>query len=307
MQTGLKDLEMIDSMMKRPGRDYIVITPVRDEADHIVKTIESMAQQTILPRKWIIVDDGSIDRTPQIIDSASQKYPWVHIIHRSNRGFRKAGGGVVEAFYDGYAVIGSVNWDFLVKLDGDLSFNKDYFEKCFECFACDPDLGIGGGTICSMEDGKLQVDSASDPPFHVRGATKIYRRACWEQISPLIIAPGWDTIDEVKANMHGWRTRTFRDQNLIQHKGTGSADGSWRNWYKNGVGSYIAGYHPIFMMAKCLKRAFKKPFFLASTALWVGFCTGYIKRIPQVQDREAIRYLRKQQLRRLLLRPSIYG
>ena len=293
--------------MKRNIYDYIVISPVRDEEKYLVKTIESMAQQSVLPRKWIIVNDGSTDRTQTIINSASDKYPWVYAIHRKNRGFRKSGAGVVEAFYEGYSAIGGVSWDFLVKLDGDLSFRNDYFEKCLELFACDPDLGIGGGTICSLEDGQLKVDSASDPPFHVRGATKIYRRTCWEQISPLIVAPGWDTIDEVKANMHGWRTRTFEDQKLIQHKGTGSADGSWRNWYKNGLGSYIAGYHPIFMMAKCLKRAFKKPFFIASTALWVGFCTGYIKRIPQVQDDEAIRYLRNQQLRRLFLRRSIYS
>lgn len=294
-------------MTKQQKPEYVVITPVRDEADYILKTIESVARQTILPGKWIIVDDGSIDRTPQILDSESSKYPWIHVIHRSNRGYRKAGGGVVEAFYDGYAAIGSVDWDFLVKLDGDLSFEPDYFEKCFAHFSSDPKLGIGGGTICSQEDGRLTVDSASDPPFHVRGATKIYRRACWEKISPLIVAPGWDTFDEVKANMLGWGTRTFQGLNLIQHKATGQADGSWRNWHKNGVGSYIAGYHPAFMLAKCVKRAFKKPLFLASAALWIGFCSGYIKGIPQVPDAGAIQYLRKQQLLRLFSRPSIYG
>lgn len=297
----------MDSMVKPNGYGYIVITPVRDEADHIVKTIDSMAQQTILPMKWFIVNDGSTDRTPQIIDSASQKYPWIHVIHRSNRGFRKSGGGVVEAFYDGYSAIGPLNWTFLVKLDGDLSFDNDYFEKCFERFACDPLLGIGGGTICTLEDCQLKIENPSDPPFHVRGATKIYRRKCWEQISPLVVAPGWDTIDEVKANMHGWGTRTFPDINLIQLKPTGSADGNWRNWYKNGLANYITGYHPVFMVAKCLKRTLKKPFFIASTALWVGFCTGYLKRVPQIQDKETIRYLRGQQVRRLLLRSSIYG
>lgn len=291
--------------MKHPA--YVVITPARNEADHIGKTIASMTHQTILPREWVIVDDGSRDQTPQIIDSAAQKHPWVRIVHRQDRGFRKSGGGVIEAFYDGYAALGPARWDFLVKLDGDLSFNPDYFENCFAEFARAPKLGIAGGTVCSLTKGRLQVDSLGDPPFHVRGATKIYRHPCWQKISPLVKAPGWDTIDEVKANMHGWTTRTFSDIKLIQHKPTGEADGSWHNWIKNGQANYVTGYHPIFMLLKCLKRSFGNPPFLACTALWVGFCSGYLQRIPKVQDDKMIRYLRQQQVRHLLLKRSIYG
>jgi poly-beta-1,6-N-acetyl-D-glucosamine synthase len=285
---------------------YVVITPVRNEAQYIGSTIDSMAQQTILPQKWIIVDDGSTDETPQILNAASEKYPWVQVVHRPDRGFRLPGGGVIEAFYDGYSTIGGASWDFLVKLDGDLSFTSDYFEQCLAFFACDPNLGIGGGTVLVLEGGRLKVDSVGDPPFHVRGATKIYRRTCWEQISPLINAPGWDTIDEVKANMHGWTTRTFRDLKLIQLKPTGGADGKWSNWFKNGRANYITGYHPAFMLAKCAKRAIQKPLFLVSLGLWAGFCSGYLKNIPQGMDRKVISYLRQQQTRRLLLRPSIY-
>jgi hypothetical protein len=153
----------------------------------------------------------------------------------------------------------------------------------------------------------LSEDSPGDPPFHVRGATKIYRRECWEQIAPLQQAPGWDTIDEVKANRHGWRTRTLRELHLVQHKPTGSADGRWRNWFKNGRANYITGYHPLFMLAKSAKRVFSsKPFLLESTALMAGFCSGYLRRVPQMNDRESIRYLRAEQSKRLLLRPSIY-
>jgi len=214
---------------------------------------------------------------------------------------------VIEAFYDGYSKIGCTNWDFLVKLDGDLSFAPDYFEKCFSHFSAEQDLGIGGGMVCLLENGGLREDSPGDPPFHVRGATKIYRRACWDRISPLAIAPGWDTIDEVKANMLGWTTRTFRDLTLIQHKKTGSADGRWRNWFKNGLANYITGYHPLFMLGKCLKRIFQKPPFLASAGLLAGFCSGYLRMVPQVEDARLIRYLRGQQIRRLTGRSSIYG
>ena len=200
------------------------------------------------------------------------------------------------------------DWHYVVKLDGDLSFENDYFERCFRRFDSDDRLGIAGGVVMSIVDGRVTEDSPGDPLFHVRGATKIYRRDCWRNIAPLLEAPGWDTIDEVKANRFGWRTRTLRDLQLIQHKPTGSADGSWRNWFKNGRANYITGYDPLFMLAKSAKRAFgSKPYLLESTALLAGFCSGYFKRLPQVDDVATIRYLRREQRKRLFLRPSIYG
>jgi glycosyltransferase involved in cell wall biosynthesis len=291
--------------MFEPKR-YVIITPVRDEVEYVEKTISSIRSQTLLPAEWIIVDDGSTDGTSELLDKHTAESNWIKVVHRGNRGFRAAGGGVVEAFYDGYSAIGVASWDFIVKLDADLSFAPEYFEKCLAYFEADPDLGVAGGTVCVFKDGKLKVDSAGDPPFHVRGATKIYRRACWEKINPLVKAPGWDTIDEVKANMLGWTTRTFRDLQLVQLKATGGAGGKWRNWFKNGRANYITGYHPAFMLAKCAKRAFQKPLFLVSLGLWAGFCSGYFKNIPQEMDRKVITYLRQQQIRRLLLRPSIY-
>jgi biofilm PGA synthesis N-glycosyltransferase PgaC len=287
--------------------EYIIITPVRDEARYIEKTIASVTCQTVLPSQWIIVDDGSTDGTSEILDIHASHACWITVIHKENRGYRAAGGGVMEAFYTGYSVLKNDSWDFIVKLDGDLSFASDYFEQCFKIFGTDLKLGIGGGTICQLDDTQLKVDSVGDPPFHVRGATKIYRRACWEKIAPLVKAPGWDTIDEVRANLRGWTTRTFTNLKLIQHKSTGAVDGNWRNWFKNGRANYLTGYHPLFMLAKCIKRASRKPFLVESTALFIGYFTGYFKKLPQAADEETIHYLRRQQIRRLLLKPSIYG
>lgn len=286
---------------------YIVITPVRDEERHIKRTIESIENQKHRPVQWIIVNDGSTDETPQLIQQAADKHSWIKAIHIPNRGFRKPGGGVVEAFYKGYKEIDYGKWDFIVKLDGDLSFKSDYFERCFHRFKNEDKLGIGGGTVYSPENGYFLIDSKGDPPFHVRGATKIYRRECWNQIHPLLKAPGWDTIDEIRANRLNWTTRTFRNVNIFQHKATGSADGNWHNWIKNGLANYITGYHPLFMLCKCIRRISQKPILLASTALWTGFCSGYINNISQVDDAKSIRYLRIQQLRRLMLMKSIYG
>jgi biofilm PGA synthesis N-glycosyltransferase PgaC len=285
-------------------KKYIVITPVRDEEKHIENVIRSMISQQIIPAQWIIVDDGSTDRTGSIAEEYSSKYSWISVIHRQDRGLRKPGSGVVEAFYDGLNSLTISDWDFLVKLDGDLSFDSDYFKKCFDYFADDPKLGIGGGDIYHDIGGKLVLEKT--PVFHVRGATKIYRKACWDALGGLIVAPGWDTLDEVKANMLGWETHSFVDLKLIHHKYTGSADGRWGGWVKNGRANYISGYHPVFMMLKCIRRMFKKPVLVSALGLLYGFVSGYFKGIPQVNDRALINYLRRQQMNRILMKESIW-
>lgn len=284
---------------------YVIITPARNEGEYIQKTIESVASQTVQPGRWIIVDDGSTDRTGQIIDEAAQKHDWITAIHRKDRGVRRAGGGVMEAFSDAYNQVANGSWQFLVKLDGDLSFGPNYFEKCFENFHREPRLGIGGGTCCKLAGEEMTPEFVGEPAFHVRGPSKIYRRECFEAIGGLIKAPGWDTVDLIKANMLGWTTRTFPDIKLIHHRSTGGAYGSWSNWTKNGLANYITGYHPVFMACKCLKRMLHKPR-IAGIGLWCGFMKGYLKRIPRVDDRAMIHFLRNQQWRVLTFRPSLW-
>jgi poly-beta-1,6-N-acetyl-D-glucosamine synthase len=290
--------------MNTLSNKYVVITPVRDEEAFLPATIASMIQQTILPQEWIIVDDGSKDNTRTIIQDYASRYPWIKAVHRKDRGFRKSGGGVVDAFNDGYRALSCGDWEFMTKFDGDLTFEQDYFEKCFGEFERDPKLGVGGGVICYLIDGVKRVEEA--PAFHVRGATKIYRKACWEGIGGFWPAPGWDTMDEVKANSLGWSTRSFRDLHLIHHRLTGTADGLWGGLVKYGRANYICGYHPLFMLGKCLRRLGVKPPLLGSIALMYGYVTGYLKRIPQVDDPVAIAYLRRQQLNRLIGRSSIW-
>ena len=285
---------------------YIVITPARNEEENISHTIKSMVGQTFLPTRWIIVDDGSTDRTGEIIDAAARENPWITSVRVPDRGYRQQGGGVVQAFYAGYQRIGPQPWDFLVKFDADLSFERDYFVRCQQKFSDDPKLGIGGGMIAQDVDGQLVCESPGDPAFHVRGATKIYRRACWGAIGGLIQAPGWDTIDELKANMLGWRTTTFRDIPLRHHRLTGTTDGTWKNYVKFGLANYIAGYHPLFMFVKCLKRSVGKPMFIGAFGLFWGYCRGYLTRTKQVADPELIGYIRRQQLNKLMGKPSLW-
>jgi glycosyltransferase involved in cell wall biosynthesis len=276
---------------------YVIITPVRDEEEYIGATIESVSKQSVRPIEWVIVDDGSIDRTGEIIDQYSAQLPWIRAVHRANRGFRKSGGGVVETFYDGYKALQSDDWDFIVKLDGDLTFTTGYFEECFAHFDREPQLGIGGGEIYHSIDGELKLEA--NPRFHVRGATKIYRKACWEAIGGLWVAPGWDTIDEAKANMLGWATRSFKELRLLHHRVTGSADGFVKDRVKHGVACYVSGYHPLFVLASCLRRLVRKPYVVGSFAVFFGFLKGYLRQLPRVNDSRLIHYVRSQQLRRL--------
>jgi glycosyltransferase involved in cell wall biosynthesis len=279
------------------GVKYAIITAARDEGKHIEATITCVARQTIPPAEWVMVDDGSTDSTGSIIDQYAGRFAWIHVVHRSNRGFRKAGGGVIEAFYDGYKALRRDDWEFVVKLDGDLTFSPRYFEQCLEHFHREPRLGIGGGEIYHSVGGEWIVEA--NPRFHVRGATKIYRRACWEAIGGLMAAPGWDTIDEVKANMLGWKTYSFTDVGLLHHRLTGAADGRLRDCVKHGVACYVSGYHPLFVAASCLYRLIQTPCVIGSSAIAYGFLKGYVTGGPRVSDRRLISYLRAQQLRRL--------
>ena len=283
---------------------YVIISPVRDEEENIERAIQCVMRQAVRPSEWIIVDDGSRDQTGRILDEYSRREPWIRVIHRKDRGYRKSGTGVMEAFHEGYGAMRTGNWEFLVKLDGDLSFADDYFALCFARFQQNPKLGLGGGTIFSEGADGLTVERSHD--FHVRGATKIYRRECWDDIGGLIHQTGWDTLDEVKANMLGWETRCFSDITLVQHRYTGAADGTWKNAVKNGRANYVCGYHPLFMFLKCVKRLFHHKYFLSSFGLMTGYLSGYMFRLPRVEDKRVIQYLRKQQMNRLTFSGSIW-
>lgn len=283
---------------------YVIITPARDEQQFLAQTVRSVAAQTMPPAEWVIVDDGSSDGTGEIADRHACQFPWLRVIHRPDRGSRKSGGGVMEAFMDGYRSLLCTDWDFIVKLDGDLTFEPDYFERCFRHFEDEPRLGIGGGTLYHYRNGVRLFEP--HPLFHVRGATKIYRTTCWGAIGGLWPGPGWDTIDEVHANMLGWSTRSFPDVEAIHHRFTGSADGGWKDGIKNGRGNYISGYHPVYVLARSCRRVFKKPYITTGCGMLLGFVSCYWTKTERVRNRDLIRYLRRQQLNRLLGRPTIW-
>jgi biofilm PGA synthesis N-glycosyltransferase PgaC len=283
---------------------YVVITPVRDEEAYLRLTIESIVEQTIRPVEYVVVNDGSKDKTGEIIEEYARQYSWIRAVHREDRGFRKWGAGIIEAFYDGFRALTCTDWEFMAKFDGDLSFGPDYFAGMFDKFRQNPRLGIGGGFLYHVEDGQTTLEG--HPTFHVRGGAKLYRRACWDGIGGLWVGPGSDTVDEVKANMLNWQTQSFRDLQIQHHRWTGAAYGRWGGIVKNGKTDYVSGYHPLFVAAKSVSRLWKRPYVVGSVALSYGYLCAFMQKTPRVNDPLLIRYLQQQQLAKLCGRETIW-
>ena len=294
---------------------YVVISPVRDEAEYLDVTIRSVVEQTIRPAQYILVNDGSSDCTLEIIQRWAEKYPWIVAVDKPGatdgspaksltRGRRARQAKEIIAFYEGLTQVTKTDWQYLVKLDGDLGFAPDYFERCLKEFSTDPNLGIGGGVICHLENGVSVVEK--NPQFHVRGATKIYRKSCWNAIGGVVDGAAWDSIDELKANMLGWGTRSFPDLRVIHFRHTGAANGKWQNSVKKGEWNYISGYHPLFMAVKVGRNLLKYPWITGAAGLLYGYVSAFLTKTVRIDDAQLIRYIQDQQLRRLFFRETIW-
>ncbi|MFB3903768.1 MAG: glycosyltransferase family 2 protein [Acidobacteriota bacterium] len=275
---------------------YVVITPVRNEAAHIVHTLNSMAYQSVKPTRWVIVDDGSSDATPDIVDHFRTQYSWMQLIGRSDRGFRQRGAGVVEAFYVGYDALHDVAFDVIAKLDGDVCFNFDYFERLLQILSDDARLGITGGAVYEPDGEQWKLASFRD---HVRGPTKVYRRTCFEAIGGIVRSLGWDGLDEWQARVFGWRVQTAMEVPLLHYRPTGGATGSLKTRVELGYGAHSIGYHPLFMLARSIRHLAKPPYVVGSCAMMGAYLWASLTRRTRAANREVIRYVRRTQLSQL--------
>jgi glycosyltransferase involved in cell wall biosynthesis len=275
---------------------YVVISPVRDEARFIEKTLESMIHQTIQPVEWIIVNDGSTDGTESIVQRYAQEYPWIRLVNLGDRGVRQRGKGVVEAFYAGFDVL-TEPFDYVVKLDGDVSFEPNYFEALLSEFSADPQLGIAGGGLYEMPDGKTwKLNTTQD---HVRGATKVYRRECFEAIGGLKPSMGWDGIDEWTALSLGWKVRSILDLIFFHYRFTGAATGFLKSFYEQGYGAFRMGYHPLYILARGLRRMRNRPYITGGLAMIWAYIVAWLRQEEKLADPAVVRYIRQIQLKKL--------
>jgi glycosyltransferase involved in cell wall biosynthesis len=275
---------------------YAVISPVKDEAAFIEATINSMINQSIHPAVWVIVNDGSRDTTASITQRYVQEHSWIRLVNLQDTGIRKRGKGVIEAFYAGYKTLVEP-YDFIVKLDGDVSFGSDYFESLSNRFSTDPQLGIAGGGLYERPDGKTWILYTTRD--HVRGCTKVYRRECFETIGGLVASMGWDGIDEWKALAKGWKVQSFLDLKIYHYRFTGAATGFIKSCIEQGNGAYRMGYHPLFMIARGIRLMVDKPFLVGGTAMIGAYFIAWFQKQELLADPSVVQYIRQSQMKML--------
>lgn len=281
---------------------YVVISPMKNEAAYVEKTLESMIRQTMPPAEWIIVDDGSTDGSADIVRKYAEACPWIRLLPQSGLGVRKPehyGGHVVDLFYAGLGRVDTPGYEFVVKLDCDVSFESTFFERLLMACSSNSKLGITSGVSYILQDGMLVVEKCA--ANHTLGATKMYRRTCLDQIGGLVRSMGWDGIDEIKARMLGWEAQPLHDVVFVHHRPEGAALGLLASGVERGNGSYFMGYHPAYMLARALRRMLNPSLAADGIGMLMGYFGSLLRGKPQIPDQRFIRHLRKHQIRKLLL------
>jgi poly-beta-1,6-N-acetyl-D-glucosamine synthase len=277
---------------------YDVITPARDEADYILRLAECLANQSVLPSTWVIVDNGSADGTDRVADELASAYSWVRVVHAPGAPEATPGAPVVRAFHAGLTALGEKS-DVVVKLDADVSFDADHFERLLDAFGHDPTLGIAG-PACWESNG------AEWAPVHVagtqiRGASRAYRRECLEALLPFPETMGWDGIDELKANVLGWKTGILEDLAFKHHRKVGERDGArHRRWVAQGRGARTMGYRGWYLVVRALHHARRDPAALAM--IWGYLATPVAPDDVLVEPAVRAQLREQQRLRNLPIR-----
>jgi glycosyltransferase involved in cell wall biosynthesis len=278
----------------------LVVSPVRNEGEFLQQTIDSMVTQAVRPAAWIIVDDGSTDDTSAIVERAAAKHNWIRLYRRPDRGVRKVGGGVVDAFNEGLEQHNLDDFEYVCKFDGDLAFGPRYFEGLLEKFQADPQLGTASGKSWIETDDGYIPERTGDA--FSQGQTKLYRVECFKEIGGFVREVMWDGIDCHRCRMTGWEARSFRDPELrfIHLRPMGS---SFRSIYHGrlrwGYGQYFMGTHPLYLLGISCYRMFERPWVIGGILILAGYVGGFLRRRPRYDDRDFRRFLRRWQMARL--------
>ncbi|HKI77832.1 MAG TPA: glycosyltransferase family 2 protein [Ignavibacteriaceae bacterium] len=283
-------------------KTFAIVTPVKDEINYFPKTVKSVLSQYAKPQKWIIIDDGSTDGTTEIIRKAERENDWIEGIYREPNKNRKPGGEFVLEI--GLKKLNIDEYDFIVRMDGDLEFESNYFRVLFEKFDDDPKLGIASGVCFITRNGKAIEEK--HPRFHTRGPLKTYRAQCFKNIGGLLNCLGWDSIDDLKANKLNWHTHSFPELRIHHLKKTQSHGGIFKSSFNKGVASYNSGYHPLFVLFKTVYILIFLRYKSNSIGVFWGYFSSMIKLKPKPITKELIKYIRKQQMNKLLGRETIW-
>ena len=277
---------------------YALVTPARNEGENLSRLADSIVAQVRLPEEWLIVDNGSTDETPNIAHRLAEEHEWVRLLSTPGERSPKPGAPIVLAFHAGIEALAKPV-DVVVKLDADVSFAPDYFDILTGAFADDESLGLASGLCFELADGEWAPTHVTGD--HARGATRAYRWACLQDVLPLEVRVGWDTVDELKAGLRGWRTGIVSEAHFLHHRAVGARDGARHSRARaQGRAAHYMGYRFPYLLARALYQARRDP---AHLAMIGSYISAAVRREDRCQDAEVRSYLRDQQrLSRLPLR-----
>ncbi len=286
------------------SRRYCLISPVRDEAEFARRTLDSVLNQTEPPTKWVVVDDGSTDDTPAILDEYAKKHPCLQVVRRTNAGGRRVGPGVIEAFYEGYRAIDPQDYDYVCKIDMDLDLPPGYFETLINQMERNPRFGTcsgkpyypGADNPAKDFTGSLVSEKCGDEMSV--GMIKFYRRACFEEIGGFVSQVMWDGIDCHRCRMHGWIACSWEHDDLrfIHLRPMGSSQkGIFTGRQRHGFGQWFMGTSLAYMTASALYRMTRPPAVLGGASMWWGFVKAMAQSKPRYEDLTFRRFLRRYQ------------
>lgn len=284
---------------------YVLITPARNEEQFIQGTLDSVCSQTVLPDKWVIVSDGSTDRTDDIVRPYVARHSWIELVRRPER-LERHFAAKVHCFNSGYETLRGADYDIIGNLDADITFESDYLEFLLGKFAEDKELGVAGTPF--VEEG-VQYDYRFTNVEHVSGACQLFRRECFEEIGgyQAVKGGGIDWIAVTTARMKGWKTRTFLERVCHHHRPMGTATSSpLKALYKLGRQDYFLGGHPLWQCCRAGFQMIRKPYFLGGLLLLAGYIGAMARRVEKPIAPDLVRFHRREQmhrLRRALLRP----
>ena len=286
-------------MNEQKSLSYILITPARNEEAFIEKTIQSVISQTILPSRWVIVSDGSVDRTDEIAMSYLERHRWIEFLRMPAHEDRQFA-AKVHSFQAGYRRIKDLEFDIVGNLDADLTFEPDYFEYLLCQFARDPNLGAAGTPF--VEDLSTQYNYRYTNIEHVSGACQLFRRACFDSIGGYrpVKEGGIDWIAVTMARMKGWKTRTFTDKVLFHHRKMGTGKNSLLGArYSLGQQDYYLGNHPLWEILRTLYQLRRRPYFWGGLFLFLGYFSAALKTKKRSVPPELVAFIRHEQMGRL--------
>lgn len=250
--------------------DFYIVIPCHNEAAFIKKTLDSLVRQTLLPKKIVVVNDQSTDESAAIISAFVKAHPFIHLINNKSSDAHLPGSKVIQAFKKGYDTLDE-HYDIICKFDADLIFPSKYLEKIASYFSTNDQLGMAGGFCYVEKDGRWVLENLTNKD-HIRGALKAYRKECFYQIGGLKPAMGWDTVDELLAQYHGWQIQTDQSLHVKHLKPTGNTYNKAAQ-YKQGEAFYGMRYGFWLTLIAATKLASRKGDF----RLLLNYMRGYAR------------------------------